>query len=39
LKLTNNIVSRRRVEVLKKDGMEEEIIFPEKEEEEDPEEA
>jgi hypothetical protein len=28
LKLTNNIVTMRRVEVLKKDNMEEEVFFP-----------
>jgi hypothetical protein len=39
LKLTNNIVTMRRVEVLKKDNMEEEVLFPEVEEEEEPEEA
>jgi hypothetical protein len=37
MKLTNNIVTMRKVEVLKKDNMEEEFLFPEEEEE--PEEA
>jgi hypothetical protein len=37
MKLTNNIVTMRKVEVLKKDNMEEEVCFPEDEEE--PEEA
>jgi hypothetical protein len=31
MKLTNNIVTMRRVEVLKKNNMEEEVIFPEEE--------
>jgi hypothetical protein len=39
MKLTNNIVTMRRVEVLKKDNMEEDALFPEEEEEEEPEEA
>jgi hypothetical protein len=33
MKLTNNIVTMRKVEVLKKDNMEEEALFPEEEEE------
>jgi hypothetical protein len=39
MKLTNNIVTMRKVEVLKKDNMEEESLFPEVEEEEEPEEV
>jgi hypothetical protein len=39
LKLTNNIANMRKVEVLKKDSMEEEVNFLEVEVEEDPEEA
>jgi hypothetical protein len=39
MKLKNNIVTMRKVEVLRKDKMEEEDIFPEEEEEEEPEEA
>jgi hypothetical protein len=33
MKLENNIVTQRKVEVLRKDNMEEEVIFPEDEEE------
>ena len=39
LNFKNNIVTMRRVEVLKKDNMEGEVLFPEVEEEEEPEEA
>jgi hypothetical protein len=39
LKMTNNIVTMRRVEAPKKDNMAEEVLFPEVEEEEEPEEA
>jgi hypothetical protein len=39
MKLKNNIVTMRKVEVLRKDKMEEEDIFSEEEEEEEPEEA
>jgi hypothetical protein len=39
MKLTNNIVTMRKVEFLKKDNMEEEAIFSEEEEEEAPEEV
>ena len=39
LKMTNNIVTMRRVEVPNKDSMVGEVIFPEEEEEEEPEEA
>ena len=39
LKLRNNIVTMRRVEVLNKDNMEEEVLFLEVEEEEEPNEA
>jgi hypothetical protein len=33
MKLENNIVTQRKVEVLRKDNMEEESLFPEEEEE------
>jgi len=39
LKLTNKIVTMRRLEVIKKGNMEEGVLFPEVEEEEEPEEA
>jgi hypothetical protein len=39
MKLKKNIVTMRKVEVLRKDKMEVEDIFPEEEEEEEPEEA
>jgi hypothetical protein len=39
MKLKNNIVTMRKVEVLRKDKMEEEDIFPEEEEEEELEEV
>jgi hypothetical protein len=34
MKLTNNIVTQRKVEILNKDNMEEEVIFSEEETEE-----
>jgi hypothetical protein len=37
--MKNNIVTMRRVEVLKNDDLEKEVIFPEVEEEEEPKEA
>jgi hypothetical protein len=39
MKLTNNIVTMRKVEVLRKDNMVEEVHFLEEEEEEESEEA
>jgi hypothetical protein len=39
MKLTNNIVTMIKVEVLNKENMEEEALFLEKEEEEEPEEV
>jgi hypothetical protein len=38
-KLISNIATKRRVEALKKDNMVDEVLFPEVEEEEEPEEA
>jgi hypothetical protein len=37
--MTSNIVTMRRVEVLKKDNMAEETLFPREEEEEEPKEV
>jgi hypothetical protein len=39
MKLTNNIVTMRKVEVLNKENMEEYTLFPKEEDEEEPEEA
>jgi hypothetical protein len=39
MKFRNNIVTMRKVEILKKDNMVEKVIFPEEEEEEEPEDA